>query len=73
VVTDAGGNKEVIANAENGIVTKNDDAAEFSQAILKLAEDEVLFNQYAVAGSERFTRLFDVSVMVKRFADLYES
>jgi glycosyltransferase involved in cell wall biosynthesis len=72
VVTDAGGNKEVIANGENGIVTKNDDAAEFSQAILKLAEDKVLFNQYANAGSERFTRLFDVSVMVKYFTDLYQ-
>jgi len=73
VVTDAGGNKEVIANNKNGIVTKNDDATKFSQAILKLAEDEVLFKQYASAASERFTRLFDVSVMVKRFADLYEN
>ena len=73
MVTDAGGNKEVIANNKNGIVTKNDDAAEFSQAILKLTEDEVLFNQYASAASARFTQLFDVSVMIKRFADLYEN
>ena len=72
VVTDAGGNKEVIANNKNGIVTKNDDATEFSQAILKLAEDKVLFKQYGIEGSARFTRLFDVSVMVKRFNDYYE-
>lgn len=72
VVNDAGGKKEVLADGGNGIVTKNDDAAEFSQTILKLAEDKILFNQYASAGRERFSRLFDVSIMIKRFTDLYD-
>jgi glycosyltransferase involved in cell wall biosynthesis len=71
VVTDAGGNKEVIANGENGIVTTNDDANEFSQAILKLMNDKVLINQYGEASEKRFGRLFDVSVMVKRFSNFY--
>ena len=73
VVTDAGGNKEVIAGGENGIVTTNDDAAEFSQAILKLVDDKALLNQYGEASQHRFNRLFDVSVMVKRFNDLYQN
>jgi glycosyltransferase involved in cell wall biosynthesis len=72
VVTDAGGNKEVIADGENGIVTTNDDAIEFSQAILKLVNDNVLLNQYGAASQKRFSRLFDVSVMVKRLTNLYE-
>jgi glycosyltransferase involved in cell wall biosynthesis len=72
VVTDAGGNKEVIADGKNGIVTTNDDADEFSQAIMKLADDKALLNQYGAAGHKRFSRLFDVSVMVKRFSNLYE-
>jgi len=73
VVTDAGGNKEVIADGENGIVTTNDDAIEFSQAILKLVNDKVLLNQYGEASQKRFKRLFDVSVMVKRFSALYQN
>jgi glycosyltransferase involved in cell wall biosynthesis len=72
VVTDAGGNKEVIADGENGIVTSNDDATEFSQAILKLVNDNVLLNQYGAASQKRFGRLFDVPVMVERLTNLYE-
>jgi glycosyltransferase involved in cell wall biosynthesis len=73
VVTDAGGNKEVIANGENGIVTTNDDATEFSQAILTLVNDKVLLNQYGEASQKRFGRLFDISVMVKRFSKFYQN
>lgn len=73
VVTDAGGNNEVIANSENGIVTKNDDADEFSQAILKLLDDKMLFNQYGEASMQRFNQLFKASVMIKKFGDLYKN
>lgn len=72
VVTDAGGNREVIANGENGIVTTNDNAVEFSQAILKLMSNKVLFNQYGAASQVRFRRFFDESVMVVRFSDIYQ-
>jgi glycosyltransferase involved in cell wall biosynthesis len=72
VVTDAGGNKEVIADGENGIVTKNDDADEFSQAIMKLADDKALLNQYGATSLQRFSRLFDVTFMVKKFSELYQ-
>lgn len=72
VVTDAGGNKEVISDGENGIVTENDDAVEFSKAILKLINDKVLLNQYGQASQKRFSRLFGVSVMVKQLTNLYE-
>ncbi|WP_235594739.1 glycosyltransferase [Paraglaciecola hydrolytica] len=73
VVTDAGGNKEVIADRGNGIVTSNDATAEFSQAILKLVNDEALRNEYEIASLQRFSRLFKVTVMVKRFSELYKS
>jgi glycosyltransferase involved in cell wall biosynthesis len=73
VVTDAGGNREVIANGENGIVTINNDANGFSQAILKLMNDEMLINQYGEASQKRFGRLFDVSVMVNQFIHLYRN
>ena len=71
VVTDAGGNKEVIADGKNGIVTTNDDAAKYAQAILQLVDDKALLNQYGEASQHRFNQLFDVTVMVKRFNDLY--
>jgi glycosyltransferase involved in cell wall biosynthesis len=51
---------------------KNDDADEFSQAILKLAKDKALFNQYASASRQRFSRLFDITIVVKRFTDFYK-
>jgi hypothetical protein len=35
--------------------------------------DKALLNQYGAASQKRFSRLFDVSVMVKRFSDFYQN
>jgi glycosyltransferase involved in cell wall biosynthesis len=71
VVTDAGGNKEVIADGENGIVTENDNATHFADAILALNEDNKLFDKYALASLKRFARYFSVVTMVNQFKSQY--
>jgi glycosyltransferase involved in cell wall biosynthesis len=72
VVTDAGGNKEVIADGENGFVTENDNKQQFSQAINKLITTPSLSKQYSGDSLQRFKAKFDAQVMCNQFARLYK-
>ncbi|MCF2947746.1 glycosyltransferase [Paraglaciecola aquimarina] len=72
VVTDAGGNKEVIADGENGIVTENDNQQQFSQAINKLITTPSLSKQYSGSSLQIFKNKFDAQVMYNQFALLYK-
>lgn len=73
IVTDAGGNKEIIANHENGVVTKNDDAHEFAEAMKLLLNDKSLRKKYADNALVRFNELFDAKIMSERYAGYYDS
>lgn len=72
IVTDAGGNKEIIAHKVNGIVTDNDDAQEFSNAMVCLAQDKQLRVEYSDKAVERFEELFDVRIMSERYSKFYD-
>lgn len=71
VVTDAGGNKEVIANDENGLVVANDDQAAFALAILKIAQDDQRYQRFSNNAKTRFAEHFSVSTMCEAFSDIY--
>lgn len=72
VVTDAGGNKEVIADNQNGLVVENDNQAAFAQAIQKIATDPKLYNEFADESKKRFTRCFSVKSMCDAFNSIYQ-
>ncbi|PKG92996.1 glycosyltransferase [Paraglaciecola sp. MB-3u-78] len=72
IVTDAGGNKEVIQNGENGTVTENDSTQQFAKAILTLINDSSLYNQYHQASHRRFDLCFEASIMVSQFEKMYQ-
>ena len=71
VVTDAGGNAEVIADQQNGLVTGNDKQREFADAMLTLVNDTDTYHQYQRASLTRFNALFTVEAMCQSFRKIY--
>ena len=73
VVTDAGGNPEIIKHKYNGLVTPNDDANEFAHAIMALANSQQTRDDMGLAAKKRFEELFSARSMTKHFEALYET
>lgn len=71
VVTDAGGNPEIIAHNNNGIVVENDNSDAFAEGIIRLCENPKLRLTMGEKGRERFTKLFSTDSMSKNFEKLY--
>ncbi len=71
IVTDAGGNKEIVAHEETGLVTDNNNVDQFSAAMLKLSGNPALNKQYSEQAFQRFTNLFDVQHMSEEYAKCY--
>ena len=72
VVTDAGGNPEIITHQLNGLVTPNDDASQFAAAIIHLAKDVNTRAIMAKAAKERFVQHFSASSMCKHYLRFYK-
>lgn len=71
VVTDVGGNAEVVAHQKNGLVVPDNDAEKFSQAILTLLEDESITHAFGEAGKEIFNNTFLAQKMVSDYQAMY--
>jgi glycosyltransferase involved in cell wall biosynthesis len=72
VVTDAGGNPEIIKHEVNGYVTINDDASSFANAIDNILDNDTL----ALFGKNarlRFLEQFTDTIMVEKYTKMYES
>jgi len=72
VVTDVGGNPEIILHQKNGLVTPNKDVESFYRAIRKLLEEPKTALLYAKAAREQYESTFTVSAMISRYQSLYE-
>lgn len=73
VVTNAGGNPEIINNGDNGLVVENGNAEAFSSAIIKLCQNRSLRIDMGENGKKRFTLYFSTENMSNKFKDLYLS
>jgi len=73
IVTDAGGNSEIIKNDYNGIVTENDNCEEFSNAISALLGDPSRQKEMGEAAQTRFSQYFAVTHMVDKYRKIYTS
>ena len=71
VVTDVGGNPEIVIDGETGMVVPSDDAEEFANAILNLLLDEDEMHAYGKAGNKRFFQKFTASHMINNYQKLY--
>ena len=70
IVTDAGGNAEIIEDNYNGAVTPNADTEAFAQAILKLATTD--FNDMRKSARKRFEQRFTNTIMNEQYRAIYE-
>jgi glycosyltransferase involved in cell wall biosynthesis len=71
VVTDAGGNSEIIEHRVNGLVSTNDDALQFARAISKLAGSDILIKKMGHASYSRFKDTFSANTMCQKYKEMY--
>jgi glycosyltransferase involved in cell wall biosynthesis len=71
VVTDAGGNKEIVIHRETGLVTDNDNMSQFSEAMIAAVSDSAQSKNFRIKASVRFTEKFDQKHMIKEYQRLY--
>jgi glycosyltransferase involved in cell wall biosynthesis len=73
VVTDAGGNKEIVVNNENGFVTPNNDAEAFANAMIKLVENPEMHKKKSAKSAERYRELFSDKAMNNEYENIYKA
>lgn len=72
LVTDAGGNPEIIEHLFNGLVTANDDPSEFSLALNNLLQDSKSHSDMCLNALTRFDDMFASHMMSKSYRDCYQ-
>lgn len=72
VVTDVGGNPEIVKHGQTGIVIANNDQAALQQACVSLLKNIDLQLQYGQAGRQRFLDDFSVENMTVQFEKIYQ-
>ncbi|WP_420933456.1 glycosyltransferase family 4 protein [Alteromonas sp. A081] len=72
VVTDAGGNAEVVTHNINGLVTNNNDVDKFAKAISFLVENSAKRNEFGENAIQRFKQRFSASTMNETFRGQYK-
>ena len=73
VVTDAGGNSEIIDHEVNGIVTENDNANAFAGRINELLGNASKRKFMAKSSFQRYQQCFSVSQMVAKYQEIYQT
>ncbi len=73
VVTAVGGNPEVIAAGETGLVVPPNDPDNFSLALARLAENAALRRAMGAAARERIAARYSLAAMTEAYIDLYDN
>lgn len=71
IVTDVGGNPEIIEDQISGIVTPSDDENKLAEACNLLLDDRKLRKKLGDAGRTRFEQRFTVQCMLNKYQDIY--
>jgi glycosyltransferase involved in cell wall biosynthesis len=72
VVTDVGGNPEVVVDGETGLVVPPADPHQLAASIVKLLEAPELAAEMGAAGRRRVLEHYQIDVMTRRIEELYE-
>lgn len=73
VVTDVGGNAEVVIDGESGLVVPPRDPAALGEALARLAGDQALRKRLGASAHERVARHFTLDECVNKYERLYVS
>ncbi len=71
IVTDIGGNKEAVAEGENGFVIAPGDRAALAKHLMHLHDDAGARARMSLASRRRVEQLFSLQSMIDRHAELY--
>lgn len=71
IVTDAGGNKEIVINGETGLVTDNDNMELFSEAMILLGNKPNIIIDYGDQAKIIFDAQFDAENMSRAYRKCY--
>jgi len=72
VVTDVGGNREVVVDEETGILVPKGDEQALSIALERLVDNTTLRKQMGVKARERVEDHYSLSTMIKEYAQIYQ-
>jgi glycosyltransferase involved in cell wall biosynthesis len=72
IVTDVGGNPEIIQDKVNGLVTPSDDMNMLVAASESLINDCKLRISLGVAGRRSFEERFSIQSMLKNYQEIYQ-
>jgi glycosyltransferase involved in cell wall biosynthesis len=73
IVTDVGGNPEIVERDKTGLVVPSADLGALVEAMRTVAEDESTRGTLARNGSERFHNKFTLTNMIEQYHQLYQS
>ena len=71
VVTNVGGNSEVISDGINGLIVESHSPKQIGEAILKLAKSDSLRKKLGNAAYKEIIEKYNLSTCVKMYEDLY--
>ena len=72
IVTDAGGNPEIIKHRETGLVTANDNQKQLKEALVEISESEQMRASFSENAIARFHELFHVNKMMAQYSIIYK-
>jgi sugar transferase (PEP-CTERM/EpsH1 system associated) len=72
VATEVGGNAELVAAGETGLLVPPEDPARMAEALLRYTSHGALRQNHGAAGRKRVEQHFSVDNMVARYTSLYE-
>ena len=73
VVTDVGGNKNVVKNGINGYLCPSDDDEKMAEYMRRLIEDQELCRKMGHHGRDRVVRNYSVQVMAEKYLQIYNA
>jgi sugar transferase (PEP-CTERM/EpsH1 system associated) len=71
VATAVGGNIELVAHEETGLLVAADSSADLAAALQKYCQDPGLLASHGAAGRERVEQHFSLAVMIKNYDQMY--
>lgn len=71
VVSDCDGNRDLVINDYNGFVIRTNDPKDFSESILQLLNNELIFNSFSENALNRFNNNFNIDTNISILQDIY--
>lgn len=72
VVSNVGGNPEIVRHEQEGLLVERQAPAECALAILRILEDRALADRFGQAGAERVSQRYRLDQTIARYYDLYQ-